>query len=128
MLYNIDPRLDERSGNGHNAAIREGQYKLIVGHPGKPSGWIPPPQDENVTITDMFSDSYRDDQVLLFDLYKDPYEKNDLSRTHPQIVKKLQTKLMSYMKTMIDPDIVNLSVDGNPSLHNNTWSTGWCKL
>ena len=127
MLYNIDPRTDPRSGNGPNAAIREGQYKLIVGHPGRPSGWIPPPQYENVTITDLISDSYRDDEILLFDLYKDPYEMDDLSRTYPQIVKKLQTKLQTYMKTMLEPDIINLSADGNPSLHNNTWSTGWCK-
>ena len=39
MLYNIDPS----SEGGGNAALRLGEMKLILGKPGLPDGWIPPP-------------------------------------------------------------------------------------
>ena len=71
---------------------REGNYKLIIGHPGKPDGWISPPeykQDYPINATDFHFKI----GVLLFDLNTDPLEKNDLSHIYPSIVRKLKHKL-----------------------------------
>ena len=71
---------------------REGNYKLIIGHPGKPDGWIPPPESEkdfHLNTTDLYDKR----GVLLFDLNQDPLEKNDLSHVYPKIVRKLKHKL-----------------------------------
>ena len=40
LLYNIDPGSGEGDGN---AAFRMGDMKIILGNPGEPDGWIPPP-------------------------------------------------------------------------------------
>ena len=122
MLYNIDPLLDPVSNNGNNAAIRsgrqeplnsfvlhigllsitsrEGNYKLIVGDPGKPDGWIPPPlseleskSKEKIPLNLNTTDINHKRTVLLFDLNQDPSEKNDLSRIYPNIVRKLKREL-----------------------------------
>ena len=92
MLYNIDPLKLEQDDNGNNAAIREGHYKLLVGDPGSPSGWIPPPQyDQNINISTV--DMFDEKTVLLFDLHKDPCETTDLSKKYPNIVTKLMRRL-----------------------------------
>ena len=142
MLYNIDPLTDGR--NGHNAAIRVGKYKLLVGDPGKPSGWIPPPAVTNVDTKGnerIFSDlqylfdtqekcsltGVEEEQVLLFDLSQDPNEKYDLSEKYPKTVLKLKDLLSKYRRTMIPPDVKDRVERGNPSHFDNNWSTGWCR-
>ena len=142
MLYNIDPLKDGR--NGHNAAIRVGKYKLLVGDPGKPSGWIPPPAVTNVDTRGndrIFSDLQNlfdtqekcsptgvgEEQVLLFDLSQDPNEKYDLSEKYPKTVLKLKDLLSKYRRTMIPPDVKDRVERGNPSHFDDNWSTGWCR-
>ena len=142
MLYNIDPLRDGKNGN--NAAIRVGQYKLIKGDPGKPSGWIPPPSvtdvqtrgndDIFVKLDNIFNtpDSCPhpevvEEKVLLYDLSKDPYEKNDLSKKYPKIVAKLKKLLSKYEASMIPPDVKERVGQGNPSHFDNNWSSGWCQ-
>ena len=104
MLYNIDPLRDGDSGP--NAAIRweqwqhssqqtarcrEGHYKLILGDPGRPSGWVPPPraaEQEDPHRWDTEAEA-----VLLFDLHRDPCERRNLASRHPGIVAKLRRRL-----------------------------------
>ena len=135
MLYNVDPLKD--GGNGPNGAIREGPFKLIRGDPGRPDGWIPPPQ-----VTDMNDEkSLEDLQELfrndfctskgkhqLFNIVEDPYEKNDISKDFPEVVHKLSDLLDNYEKGMLAPDTADLVPEGNPVHFSNTWSSGWCNL
>ena len=104
MLYNIDPLRDGDSGP--NAAIRweqwqhssqqtarcrEGHYKLILGDPGRPSGWVPPPraaEQEDPHRWDTEAEA-----VLLFDLHRDPCERRNIASRHPGIVAKLRRRL-----------------------------------
>ena len=65
----------------------------MVGDPGKPDGWIPPPVYENNSVLEDLETFSVGKQTLLFDLYQDPYETNDLSKKYPQIVKKLKSRL-----------------------------------
>ena len=142
MLYNIDPLKDGK--NGHNAAIRVGKYKLILGDPGKPSGWIPPPAVTNIETREndeIFTDleyifnthekcslhGVEEEEVLLFDLSQDPNEKYDLSEKFPKTVSKLKDLLSKYQRSMLPPDIKDRVERGNPSHFDNNWSTGWCR-
>ena len=56
MLYNIDPgcpydyfekssKKFENHTTFKNAGIRFNEMKLLLGNPGKPDGWIPPPPE-----------------------------------------------------------------------------------
>ena len=65
---------------------------MIIGHPGKPDGWIPPPEYEQ-DFPSNATDFHFKRGVLLFDLNTDPQEKNDLSHICPSIVRKLKHKL-----------------------------------
>eukprot|EP00092_Neocalanus_flemingeri_P019261 GFUD01020865.1.p1 GENE.GFUD01020865.1~~GFUD01020865.1.p1 ORF type:complete len:508 (-),score=119.82 GFUD01020865.1:126-1649(-) len=135
MLYNIDP--DKTPKHGPAGAIRLGPYKLIRGDPGRPNGWIPPPavvDIDNEEYFDQLQDIFINEQCtangknakLLFNLSKDPLEKQDLSKKFPKIVKKLEEVLDEYAEGMIPPDDTGLVLEGNPSNFDNLWSAGWC--
>lgn len=135
MLYNIDPNKD--GGNGPAGAIRQGPYKLIRGDPGRPDGWIPPPavvDIDNEEYFEQLQDIFKNEhcstnekqQHLLFNLEDDPFEKYDLSKKYPEIVKKLKIALDEYEHGMIPPDVTDLVPEGNPANFNKAWSTGWC--
>lgn len=40
----------------------------------------------------------KDEEFLLFDLYKDPYETTDIAENHPKIVNKMKEKLASWIE------------------------------
>ena len=93
MLYNIDPG----SEGGENAALRVGEMKLILGKPGQPDGWIPPPH-----VTDSGDRLYPDDQqrtcttgnydattIRLFNLTGDEYPLKESFLLYQYLNKKL---------------------------------------
>ena len=65
---------------------------MIIGHPGKPDDWIPPPEYEQDFPSNATAFHFKRG-VLLFDLNTDPLEMNDLSHIYPSIVRKLKHKL-----------------------------------
>lgn len=73
------------------ARCREGHYKLILGDPGRPSGWVPPPR--TAEQEDPHSWDTEAEAVLLFDLHRDPCERRNLASRHPGIVAKLRRRL-----------------------------------
>ncbi len=92
MLYGIAPKTWENPKRNFGGAIRVGSLKLIVGDAGTPSGWIPPSDsiglddDTQVdAVMKLFANSEesklgeRHLKMRLYDLAKDPLEKNDLS-------------------------------------------------
>lgn len=128
MLYNIDPLRDGDSGP--NAAIRweqwqhssqqtarcrEGHYKLILGDPGRPSGWVPPPraaEQEDPHRWDTEAEA-----VLLFDLHRDPCERRNLASRHPGIVAKLRRRLRWVRGAGGAASPVTAAVQAAPGLH-----------
>jgi len=103
ILYNIDPIAN-------NAAIRMGDFKLIVGNPEQQ---IP----QNAT---------EEKQKLLFNLKDDPTESNDLTAFFPETVVLLEEILSMYEEGMVQPDYPDSDPASKPSLWNGTWATGWC--
>ena len=96
MLYNIDPGKKAFK----NAAIRFNEMKLIIGDPGKPDGWIPPPKVMDLTqeqILDFEShfftfESSCSENMWLFNLTNDPLEKHNIKDEFPEIVSDLKKR------------------------------------
>ncbi len=117
--------------------------KIILGDPGKPDGWIPPPKVLNVPaqeIQDLFKPNSDGNsqgydfaaycnklQVRLFNLTADPFEENNIAAENPEIVMKLTRRLQDYHRTMIPPDITAEIKEGNPNLHGGFYGPGWCQ-
>ena len=98
MLYNIDPG---KSGSDFkNAAIRYNDMKLIIGDPGKPDGWIPPPKVMDLTLDQIqdfhnhffTSESTCSENLRLYNLTNDPLEKHNLAKAFPDIVLNLKSR------------------------------------
>jgi len=147
VLYNIDPVTNDDWWGGY-AAIRVGDYKLLVGNPGTPSGWCQPKKatkttgeveegdivnvDPLVSTTCSHSDKVPANPhngFMLFNLAEDPYEKTDLSTTMPDKVNELYKELQKYNTTMwvplnATPQEREKDPKSNPKNFNNVW-TPW---
>merc|ERR1719187_3042239 len=95
MLYNIDP-IPSRRGNGPGGAVRQGNFKLIRGDPGRPDTWIRPEdvcdiEDDfgNKTNTEPNLNKHKE-KTLLYNLKKDPNEKKDLSTKYKKLLRQLE--------------------------------------
>ena len=120
-----------------NAGIRINEMKLLLGDPGKPDGWIPPPKVLDLDEQDFndifhhyvtsYDNSCNDIQIRLFNLTADPFEKHNLANEMHDVVKDLTNHLQKYFKTMIPPDNAAEIIDGNPNRHGGYLSPGWCK-
>lgn len=114
LLHNIDPiYVDESpcpdrthavtSGNswthsGFNvsihAAIRVMNWKLITGDPGCDK-WFPKPHSNSSAYSSPVK------PVMLFNIEKDPEERNEVSDKYPSIVDSLLTRLLHYQKSAL---------------------------
>ena len=112
--------------------------KLLIGDPGKPDGWIPPPKVlnlqsamENDQVSQLFESgqpSYCDlSQTRLYNLTSDPYERINLAKQYPQMVEDLSERLSKYIKTMIAPDVAHEILAGNPNRNGGFFGPGWCQ-
>jgi len=126
FIYNIDPKKDEGSGEGPVGAIRVGRYKLVKGHPGYPDGWIPAPRHRVPRRLFNSTDRRKTRKPYLFDLDADPYEKSDIARLFPDIVKDLERRLAGYLTTMVPVDDPPTDPAGEPNNFNGAWGPGWC--
>ena len=134
ILYNIDPGCD-LTRSWVNGGIRMHDMKLLLGNPGKPDGWIPPPsvvevvnENEEIEALNNLFASYDCSvpHVQLYNLTADPYEKINIAAQHPKIVQELTQKLQAYGATMIPPDNAPEIEDGNPNKHGGVYGPGWC--
>ncbi|XP_067144724.1 arylsulfatase B-like [Centruroides vittatus] len=120
FIYNIFDNSHRR------AAIRVGDYKLIWGHPGNPSGWIPPPrQNEHIKSCNLSTKSIVS-AIRLFNIKEDPTERNNLGATLPKVVELLKTKIIEYSREMIHADDPKDDPNGDPIYWNGVFSPGWC--
>ncbi|XP_060572636.1 arylsulfatase B-like [Ruditapes philippinarum] len=110
ILHNIDP-LYKPSGRPlsnttfdttRRAALRVGDWKVITGYPGNGS-WVPPPYMNCPIFSDPRESSFKPDDknVWLFNILKDPNERDDLSETNPDKLKEMLDRLAQYEKTAV---------------------------
>ncbi|XP_077593158.1 arylsulfatase B [Stigmatopora nigra] len=79
-----------------HAAIRSSNWKLLTGYPGCPV-WFPRP-DRNG------SSPRRDESlksIMLFDVEKDPEERNEVSASHPAVVDRLLARLYHHQQSAL---------------------------
>ncbi|XP_019860668.1 PREDICTED: arylsulfatase B-like [Amphimedon queenslandica] len=131
ILHQLDPpKYDERTQFIGQAALRQGDWKLIIGQPNCseklgphtvydlcPIGWI----HLNGTIEEP---EVNPSLTWLFNVKDDPNERNELSASHPEIVSKLKELIEAYNATHIvqmDPPIDPRS---DPKKFGNIW-TPW---
>uniref|UniRef100_A0A8C6V0D1 Arylsulfatase B n=1 Tax=Neogobius melanostomus TaxID=47308 RepID=A0A8C6V0D1_9GOBI len=112
LLHNIDPLFKDLgpcnkssytdkgtswADSGFNvsihAAIRSSNWKLLTGYPGC-DFWFPKPTGNKSNILEMGPLK----PVMLFDIEKDPEERNELSAKFPAVVDNLLSRLYAYQK------------------------------
>eukprot|EP00081_Caenorhabditis_elegans_P003523 NP_001041232.1 SULfatase domain protein [Caenorhabditis elegans] len=98
FVYNID---------NHGSAIRDGDYKLIVGNVDRKMS-----KDKNRT--------------RLFRITTDPTESKDIARSNPKIVRRLLAKLDQLKKFLHKNVRKPLSLNGSPERFNGSYSSYWC--
>jgi hypothetical protein len=146
FVYNIDAkgaaiRLAESRCVQLNILLcdlREGRYKLIVGNPGSPTGWIHPsmgsrvgpPITQSTWLFDLKSSvkktcrkKVRATFALIAD---DPNERRDLSRVKVRVVSKLTKKLFELARTTVPSVHRRIDDRGNPIYLGGAYATGWC--
>jgi len=107
IVYNLD--MDDQSGN-FQFGIRKEDWKLLWGHP------------EKFTV----HKNPKRQHVELYNLSLDPFEENDVSETHQDLVvglQKLVLKLAKEMKPSFQPNRYSL---GYPRYQKGLLNPGWC--
>lgn len=79
-----------------HAAIRFANWKLLTGYPGC-AVWFPRPGRNS----SEFSDEDPLKPVMLFDIEKDPEERNEVSAQFPTVVEHLLTRLSHHQKSAL---------------------------
>jgi arylsulfatase B/arylsulfatase I/J len=127
-----------------NAAIRMGKWKLLQGFPGR-GPWVPPPEINFKKYNEHMSHAGQDpweleygrekeishwinhhykDKIQLYDVESDPYEKQELSKENPKIVKMMLEKLQVHKSKAVQPGNKDSDPKGNPKYFGGVW-TPW---
>ncbi|XP_072174489.1 arylsulfatase B-like [Diadema setosum] len=122
MIYPIGkyPEMADEFSTDMRAAIRVGDWKLLTGMPGKKGmdRWFPPPE---WNITPIYPVEVPNKVTWLFNISKDPYEKEDLSNQFPDVVKELVEKLRVYYQSSVPVRFPNQTFQADPGLHHGVW-------
>ncbi|XP_077472302.1 arylsulfatase I-like isoform X2 [Stigmatopora argus] len=113
------------------AAIRVGDWKLLTGDPGH-GEWVPP--QVLPTLSGRWWNLERAfpslqhgpnaeaaKSVWLFNISADPYERHDLSRTRPDVVRQLLTRLAHYNRTAVPVYFPPDDPRAHPDRHGGAW-------
>ena len=104
----------------HDVLNRVGPFKLIRGDPGRPDGWIQPDSvvDEEEDVLNLnkkeVASVHKSEELLLFHLDEDPYEKINLATKFPAVTKYLSKLLDKY-------EVIFLFTNQNCSLLRQEW-------
>ncbi|ESO91397.1 hypothetical protein LOTGIDRAFT_105309 [Lottia gigantea] len=125
FIYNLDDFFIPSQGQ---AAIRDGDWKLILGYPGLYDGWYKPMNDTKDTPLYDFIYTPGDKPARLFNIKDDPNEYNDVSKEQPEIVQKLTAKISEYRKSMVPALYPKSDPEANTVARRNggVWTPGWC--
>lgn len=106
------------------AAIRVGDWKLLTGDPGH-GDWVPPQvlpslpgQWWNLERT---SSSETINNVWLFNISADPFERSDVSSRRPDVVLQLLSRLAFYNRTAVPVHFPPDDPRANPRRHGGAW-------
>ena len=108
IIYNLD--MDDQSGN-FQFGVRKENWKLLWGRPEKFAVNRTP----------------RKQHVELYNLSTDPYEENNLAKTHQNLVKGLQKliiKMAGELRPSFQPNRYSL---GYPRYQEGLLRPGWCQ-
>ncbi|GFY59696.1 arylsulfatase B [Trichonephila inaurata madagascariensis] len=88
------------------AAIRVGDYKLIIGYPGLPCDWLPISQQvEGIELEKSCQKSNISERgVYLFNIKDDPLEKNNLAPTEKVVLQRMKHRLDQMGRSMVPSD------------------------
>ncbi|KAH6944425.1 hypothetical protein HPB50_003079 [Hyalomma asiaticum] len=116
FVYNI------RKRHHLEGAIRNGDYKFILGDGGHPNGWYPEPDfDEHIEKEDSGNISR-----ALFNVRSDPEEKHDLSSSQPELVVLLEKRLRRLARSLVPEDDPGDDPSGDPRRWGGLYTPGWC--
>ncbi|XP_068209805.1 arylsulfatase B-like [Palaemon carinicauda] len=132
FIYNIDNFIDPSNETQLNAALRKGDYKMIVGNPGEGS-WTFPPEglDTEVdSLHDHNTPSSDDLQrgIKLFNVIDDPEERENIAESHQDVVEDMLVDFQSELLRMVPADIHPDDPKSNPKYFGGVWSPGWCQV
>jgi arylsulfatase A len=101
LLRGDPPPAPRREGLVHHSAegefaIRQGNWKVIL-CPGS-GGWSPPTRSPSPWTQPKVDDFEGLPPFQLYDLAKDPAEKNNLAAAHPEVVQRLGALMRSYIE------------------------------
>ena len=130
-----DPKHPLKHTSRGTAAIRVDNWKLIIGQPNCseadwgpsvnvstdkcPSGWVHP---TGIEIPPPANPSF----VWLFDIEKDPLEKNDVHDENPDVVARLRERIEAYNATHINQVPPGVDPSSNPKNFGGVW-TPWVR-
>ena len=119
MLINLNPVYPGFMGQ---AAIRQGEWKLISGLPNCtvgfcPDGWV----HLDGTIE---SGPYTPSFTWLFNIKDDPNERNNVADQYPEIVEALKARIDIYNSTHIEQLAPPFDYDSDPGKFGGVW-TPW---
>ncbi|XP_069119503.1 arylsulfatase B-like isoform X2 [Argopecten irradians] len=130
LLHNIDPLSDpigERLAdspfdNRYRAALRWKDWKIVTGTPAYSGNgsWIPAPGSPYQPRYDIDA-SKPDKNVWLFNIAKDPEEKEDLHEQLPKITMMMLHKLHEANSTAVPCKYPPVDMRADPKLHNGYW-------
>ncbi|XP_037548018.1 arylsulfatase B-like [Nematolebias whitei] len=91
-----DPWADSVFNVSIHAAIRSSNWKLLTGYPGCPV-WFPQPGRNSSKSGPSGADPLK--PVMLFDVEKDPEERNEVSEKFPEVVEYLLSRLQTLQQS-----------------------------
>ncbi|XP_070557098.1 arylsulfatase B-like [Ptychodera flava] len=131
FVYNID-EVDPAG-----EALRMGDYKLILGHAGKPDGWVPPPSVDGLWHEIVLMNDHEEETdycyapptnaTYLFNIKDDPTEHFNLADKMPEKVKEMTARLEELKKKLVPAIQVPAEPQkADPRRFGGVWSPGWC--
>uniref|UniRef100_A0A3P8X3L0 Sulfatase N-terminal domain-containing protein n=1 Tax=Cynoglossus semilaevis TaxID=244447 RepID=A0A3P8X3L0_CYNSE len=105
------------------AAIRVGDWKLLTGDPGHGDWVLPSLLGRWWNLERTFSSHSRSkhQNVWLFNITADPYERQDLAHQRPDVVQQLLARLAYYNQTAVPVYFPPDDPRANPSHHSGAW-------
>ena len=96
----VSPRTDVPA---NNYTLISGNYKLLIGDV-RMAGWTGPQYPNLTNPAGGFTIVEHCGDGCLYDIMKDPEERDNLATKMPDVLKSMQEKYDSYMKTYFNPD------------------------
>ena len=79
---------------------------------------MPPPESGLVPIYPV---TPKNKHLWLFNIREDPYEKFDISDSHPSVVNKMLNRMQEYYKGLVPPLWPDPDVRCDPQKHGGVW-------